>query len=388
MLPELVRVIGSDRCLSPEDLQRAAAAHPLASAAWDVYRTQFNGFTGSTLDPQFHRLQHPATRTGTLQVDQDETVFVVGTGPSLLPQIETLKQMRGYLRIFTSPRGAEVLMGHGIVPDLVLIEHQTAIDAHHSARHLGDAREPVLGKCPLVAADWRTPRGLVTSVGAWSLFVPSSLPTWGLWPATAVAMALEAGAPRVALLGVDLGTADAPDPAHAPLRSLLELLAFLGSSATFDCGSGGARKHGWLEARIQRMEGARVHAPLETQLYLAPTIEQRVRDARAGLQELAPVVQRAARLRALAIQARGSRRATWRPSLEAGVEEIMGWRQDPRVRVLLQECLGVSFLPRFWRIGIDASLGDALWRPLLLATHELTAQADALATAVAAERAA
>jgi hypothetical protein len=66
----------------------------------------------------------------------------------------------------------------------------------------------------------------------------------------------------------------------------------------------------------------------------------------------------------------------------------MGWRQDPRVRVLLQECLGVSFLPRFWRIGINRSLGEALWRPLLLATHELTAQADALTSTVAAERAA
>lgn len=388
MVPELFRVIGSDRCLTAAEADRAAEPHPLTASAWHVYGTYFRCFTGSTLDPQYHRLTHPATRTGGLRVNADETVLVVGTGPSLPAQIETLKGMRDRVRIFTSPRGAEVLLGHGIVPDLVLVEHQTALDAHHSARHLSDVRDPVLGKCPLVAADWRTPRALVAGVGPWSLFVPSSLPTWGLWPATAAAMAINAGASRVALLGIDLGTSEEPDPAHAPLRALLELLAFLVPVTTFDCGAGSAPKRGWPETTLQEAAGAHVHTPLETQLYLAPNIEQRLREARAGLAELTPVVQRAARLRALALEARSSRRVTWTPSLEAGIEEVLSWRQDPRVRVLLQECLGVSFLPRFWRLGIDLSLGAALWRPLLLATHELTAQADALSTTVAAERAA
>ena len=381
MLPELFRVIGSDRCFTPAEVDGAAEPHPLVATAWNVYRTHFRCFTGSTLDPQYHRLQHPATRTGSVRVDPDETVCVVGTGPSLLSQIDALKQARGCLRIFTSPRGAEALLAHGIVPDLVIVEHQTAIDAHHTARLLGG---PVLGMCPLVAADWRTPRKLVAGVSAWSLFVPAQLPTWGRWPATAVAMALEAGASRLALLGVDLGTTEVPDPAHAPLRAVLELLAVLGSAATFDCGTGGARKRGWVAASVAELAGAYVHAPLETQLYLAPSSDQRLRDARAGLAELAPVVQRAARLRTLATEARSSRRPTWTPSLQAGIDEIMGWRQDPRVRVLLQECLGASFLPRFWRSGIDPSLGDALWRPLLLATHEVTAQAETLAAAAAA----
>ena len=389
MLPDLFRVIGSDRCLTPADVDRADEPHPLVAPAWEVYRTHFGGFTGSTLDPQFHRLQHPATRTGTLKINPDETVLVVGTGPSLLAQVETLTRERGCLRIFTSPRGADVLLAQGIIPDLVLIEHQTAIDAHHSARHLGDTRVlNALGQCPLVAADWRTPRALLAGVGAGSLFVPSSLPTWGLWPATAVAMALAGGASRVALLGIDLGTAGVPDPAHAPLRAVLELLAQLGSSATFDCGEGGAKKRGWVAATIAELSGAYVHTPIATELYLAPGIDQRMRDARAGLAELAPVLQRAARLRTLAIEARASKRATWTPSLQAGIDEVMGWRQDPRVRLLLQECLGVAFLPRFWRIGVDTSLGEALWRPLLLATHELTSQAQALSTCAATERAA
>ena len=42
----------------------------------------------------------------------------------------------------------------------------------------------------------------------------------------------------------------------------------------------------------------------------------------------------------------------------------------------------------FWRLGIDLSLGSALWRPVLLATHEIVGQASALAAGVAARKAA
>lgn len=388
MVPELFGVVGSDRCLTAADARRDAARHPLTDAAWDIYQTHFRGFTGATLDPQFHRLSHPATRTGGITLASDETVVVVGTGPSLAAHLDALKRNRGGLRIFTSPRGAEALLAHGIVPDLVLIEHQTALDAHHSARHVSDVRDPVLGKCPLVAADWRTPRAQLTGVGPWSLFVPSALPTWGLWPATAAALAVNAGASSVGLLGIDLGTAESPDPAYAPLRAVLELLGRLVNASTFDCGAGGASKVGWTAAKLYEVARASAHGPVETNFYLAPDLEQRQRRSREVLAELAPVVERATRLRTLALQARSRPRHTLRPSLEAGVTEILGWRQDPRVRVLIQESLGASFLPRFWRSGIDLSLGDALWRPLLLATHELVGQADALTGAVAAVRAA
>jgi hypothetical protein len=66
----------------------------------------------------------------------------------------------------------------------------------------------------------------------------------------------------------------------------------------------------------------------------------------------------------------------------------MAWSGDVRRRQFAQECLGLSFLPRLWRSGIDASLGHAVWRPLMLATHELVRQADALRTATAVARAA
>ena len=40
---------------------------------------------------------------------------------------------------------------------------------------------------------------------------------------------------------------------------------------------------------------------------------------------------------------------------EAATEEIMQWRHQPRVRTLIQETLGASFLPRLWRSGVEPS---------------------------------
>jgi hypothetical protein len=57
------------------------------------------------------------------------------------------------------------------------------------------------------------------------------------------------------------------------------------------------------------------------------------------------------------------------------------------VRTCIQDGLGVSFLPRLWRTGVDLSLGRSLWRPVVLAMHELVGQAkrlDALTKRMAA----
>jgi hypothetical protein len=62
----------------------------------------------------------------------------------------------------------------------------------------------------------------------------------------------------------------------------------------------------------------------------------------------------------------------------------MAWRHDVALRVRIQRDLGLSFLPRLWRRGLAPDLGDAYWRPVLLATHELVAQADRLAIGVGA----
>ena len=387
MLPRFFHLIGSDRHLTAASVEQAVGPHPLIPAAWGVYTGQFQEFTGAALDPLFHRLMHPAVRCGSLRMDPGTSVIVAGTGPSLRPSIAGLKRLHGRVRIFTSPRGAEALLPHGIVPDLVLVEHQTALDAHHSARHLNDTVHDALTCCPLVAADWRTPATLLRGVSGEALFVPAALPTWGLWIATLAAMAVEAGASRVGLVGVDLGTADAPDPAHLPLAALLALLARLSPIVALDYGAGGAPKRGWLRASIDEAGGAAVSGRCELQLHVPPSPSKRAVELREALDGMAHVVDRARAVLVLATDARGGN-GTLDSSLHDAAAELMAWSLDTDVRLFAQECLGLSFLPRLWRIGIDLSLGHALWRPLMLATHEMVRQADALAAATRTAKAA
>jgi hypothetical protein len=377
MLPQFFRLIGSDRYLTAAEVEQAIGPHPLMPSAWEVYRQHFQEFTGAALDPLFHRLTHPSLRYGSLRLDPGTSAVVVGTGPSLRPNIAGLKRLKGHVRIFTSPRGAEALLPHGIVPDLVFVEHQTALDAHHSARHLNDSTQETLTACPLVAADWRTPSALLKGISSEALFVPAPLPTWGLWIATVAAMAIQAGASRVALVGVDLGTAEAPDPAHAPLAAVLSLLARLSPIVALDCGAGGAAKRGWLKASIDEAGGAAVSGLCELTTHRAPSPAVRADEARDALERLTPVVARARTLLALASDARGGRSSA--ATLQDAAAEIMAWRDAADLRLFAQECLGLTFLPRLWRVGIDGSLGQALWRPLMLATHEMVGQADALA---------
>jgi hypothetical protein len=378
MLPDLFRLIGSDRYLSSEEVDRAAAPHPATAQAWDVYAAQFQGFTGATIDPDFHRLLHPASLTGRLRLEPDTTVLVAGTGASLLTQIDAIKSVRGRLRIFTSAEGADFLAAHGITADLVMIE-QTPAAARHAARQARDTSRPVwLGKDhPLVAATWRTPAALLSGVSPQHLFVPASTATWGLWQATAVALAAEARASRIALVGVD--TVDAED---ASLKALLELIARLAPIVAFDCGGHRSAKRGWVSASVEESAGTKVKGPLEANLWTAPTVDERLHDAHADLAELAPTLNRARRLLAVVREARVMGDAAPAAALEAAADEMMSWRHEPRVRTLVQECLGGSFLPRLWRKGLDDSSGRTLVRPLQLAMREVVGGADALAAAI------
>ena len=387
VLPQFFHLIGSDRYLTASAVELAVGPHPLMASAWEVYRQHFQEFTGSTLDPLFHRLAHPSVRFGSLRLDPGTAVVVVGTGPSLRPNIAGLKRLKGRVRIFTSPRGAEALLPHGIVPDLVFVEHQTALDAHHSARHLTDSTQEILTACPLIAADWRTPASLLAGIASDQLFVPAPLPTWGVWIATVAAMAIEAGASRVSLVGVDLGTADAPDPAHAPLAAILSLLARLSPIVALDCGAGGATKRGWLKGSIDEAGGATVNGACELTAHRSPSLSARADEARDALEKLSPVVDRARALLALASEVRDGQPAGV-SALPDAAAEIMAWRETADIRMFAQECLGLAFLPRLWRAGIDVSLGQALWRPLMLATHEMIRQADALASATRIAKAA
>jgi hypothetical protein len=350
MLPDLFRLIGSDRYLSPEEVSRATEPHALTAAAWSVYARYFHGFTGAMLDPQFHRLTHPATQAGRVRLGADTTVLIAGPGRSLLSAMHGIKRVRDRVRIFSSPHAAAMLGGYGVKTDLVLVDPSSAMSPKGAQ---------------LVAADWRTPRELLTGVSPESMFVPTPLPTWGLWPATAVAMASDAGAARIALVGFD-DAAGAGRKADEALTALLELIARLTPFTAYDC-SGTAPMRGWVAASLHEIAGAPVSGALETSVWRAATREQRELQLREDLGELAPVLDRARELGA----------TTALP--ESAVNEIIGWREQPRLRVLLQESLGVSLLPRLWRLGADQS--SARSRRVRLALSEIARQADAFAAA-------
>ena len=55
---------------------------------------------------------------------------------------------------------------------------------------------------------------------------------------------------------------------------------------------------------------------------------------------------------------------------------LLVWGADPSIRWALQRALGLTFLPRLWRTGVSMASPQRLWRPLVLALHELVEQAD------------
>ena len=370
MLPEVFRAIGTDHHLDPNEVEADVGFHPHMASMWQLYQRAFDGFCESRLDPQCHRFDSPVRTVGCVTIDEADPILVVGTGPSTVQGLPELARLRRRLRLFTSPRGAALLAQVGLVPDLILVEHRTALDAHHTARtHLDGGSDP-LQLAPLVAVDWRTPPSLVAGVTPDRLFVPEPLPTWGQWPATAVALAMQAGATRIGLLGVDLGTTAAPDQAFAPLRSLLELLGGISSATTLDCGSLGARKASWPVQSLEALAAPFVLFPMGMARRTAPSIEQRRNTERNAFEQIASKVTRARTILAVV------RSRPLSDRLETLVDEVMSWRADQFLRVACQDVLGLTFLPRLWRTGINRSLGPALWRPLVLAMHEMVGQAD------------
>jgi len=366
--------IGRDYALSPGQLPEWAHDSAALPGLWALYEKHWRRFCGAHLDPQFHGLTHPARLAGGVVSSDAAPIVIVGTGPSLRATLPALKGMRDGVHIFTSPRGADALAEAGIVPDLVLIEHQTPLDAHFSARDLMHRQTDSLGRVPFVAADARTPASLLSGVALDRLFVPEPLPTWGLWPATSVALAIAAGARSVALLGVDLGSASQPDPSQAPLLGLLELLAAHAGVSCLDVGEGGASKQHWLPAPLNLLAGGS-RRPLE--LMTRPWTTSCVRYSRASAvwQRVLPVIEEAASTVSAACAVRdGDGSANTRSKLQAGLEALLDAGASQLARQDLQDGLGISFLPRYWRMPPNLSVGSQLWRPAVLAAHELLHQ--------------
>lgn len=373
---DLVECIGRDHAMTAADLSPAAPdAAAALPALWAAYQQHWGGLCGARLDPMFWSLTHPARLTGVATVVHGAPSVVVGTGPSLAPALPALQRLRPALHLITSPRGAEVLALAGIVPDLVVVEHQTALDAQFSASDRAHRPSHALAAAPLVAADGRTPPHLLAGVASDRLFVPDPWPSWGLWPATSVALALRAGAGSIGLVGIDLGTAADPDPAHAPLCDLLGLMARLAPVPCLDLGAGGARKPHWALAAVEAIASGAAVEPmrLEARPWLTPP-ERRCR-ATETWRRLGPLVTQAAATLAAAGAVRdGDQSAPATHRVRAGLEHLLAVGRDLQTRVDVQDGLGVSFLPRLWRTPPDLGLGPQLWRAAALASHELVAQ--------------
>jgi len=371
---EIFERIGRDHALTSNQLPDSAHDSAALPRLWAIYEKHWRRFCGAHLDPQFHGLTHPARLAGAVVSRDAAPIVIVGTGPSLKASLPALRRIRDAVHLFTSPRGVDALAEAGIVPDLVLIEHQTPLDAHFSARDVVHRRTDSLSRVPFVAADARTPAPLLAGIASDRLFVPEPLPTWGLWPATSVALAITAGARSIALLGVDLGSVSGPDPSQAPLLALLELLAAHAGVPCLDAGDGGALKKHWFPTPLDLLTGG-TRRPLD--LVTRPWASASVRYARASAawQRVLPVIEDAASTVSAACAVRdGDGSANTRSKLQAGLEALLQAGASAAARQELQEGLGISFLPRYWRTPPDLSIGPQLWRPAALAAHELLRQ--------------
>lgn len=377
----VVEELGRDRALTPTELRPSVCLRPdVVRAAWAVYDRHFGRFCGARLDPQFWQLEHPAVWRGMPIVTDGTPMVIVGTGPSLRAGLDELRRHRDRIHVVTSPRGADVLEDAGLVPDVVLIEHQTPVDAQFSVHARTERRRHWPTQVSLVVTDGRTPLSLVADVPCDRLVNLDPLPTWGLWPATAAAMAVSCGARAVALLGVDLGALERPDPRHDALRDLLSLVV-MGSSVTcVDLGIGGSSKIGWLPGHLTAiLDCAGRRHPLGLARVPTRPIEERREAAATASRHAAPVADVAR----VALDAAGRVRDGDRTpgaiaDLARSVAQLLAHGQDPSIRQAVQDGLGCAFLPRYWRTPPDLALGAALWRPAALAAHEVVHQHHAL----------
>jgi hypothetical protein len=374
---DIVEAIGRDHALETTGLTMTASPPPaLVHEAWQLYDRHWQRFCGVGLDPPGCRFDNPARWSGRPSIRDGAPVVVVGTGPSLRPALASLKAVRGQVHLFTSPRGADALADAGITPDLVLVEHQTALDAQFTAQAMSERPQPWRQRVPLIAADRRTPAALVAGLADDRLFVVDRCPTWGLWPATAVALARRAGAAAIALVGIDLGSSSRPDPRQAPLRDLLSLLAKHSAAAHFDA-SIGAAKTGWQRGGVSSLASGTARQPLELIRRRWSSIDDRLAVAAASWHRLAPLAAASAAALAAAI-----RRRDGEPLAQAAVDDglacLLAGGRITGVRIDVQDELGCAFLPRYWRTPPRADLGPRAWRPLALAAHELVQQHRAL----------
>lgn len=387
-LLQVVAEIGADRAMTPGELSAVARRDPRAvQSCWSAYERQWARFCGAHLDPQFWQLAHPAMLTGTPMIDDATPVVVVGTGPSLDAGLENLRRYRDAVYLFTSPRGADRLLEAGITPDLVVVEHQTPLDAQFSVQALSHGPNPWRRAVPWIATDTKTPAALLDGIERERIVVLDPMPSWGLWPATAVAVAMHAGATCVALLGIDLGTLETPDPRQQPLRELLGLLAQDDGIRCVDLGVGAAAKAGWTVGDWNALGATGRRRALTMSRERWSTSEVRQERYARFCYDVAPCIDLARGALDAAGRVRdGDHSAATVQALQTYLDRMLEWSYDAQLRTAVQDGLGCGFLPRFWRTPPNVALGELLWRPVALAAHELVSQHATLAQRLHLER--
>ena len=360
---ELYRAIGDDRYVTPGELPPESG--DAGRALWEVYDRHFGRFTGAGLDPNFSRFVRADVSFGHPRFPAGAPVIVAGGGPGLDAAAADLRAMRPRVLVVSHPAGAAALQRHGLTPDLVLIEREPG------GREDAPAGETLmLGSRVALLIEPSAPIAAFER-GAGLRRLARDLPSWGVWAATAVAVALRGGATRLVTLGLD-GTTDADERARTD--ALLTAFAQHTAAECLEIGPQSGRP-GWWPVSWPNVVSADAPASATLTWHDVGGADLLRAEAERDLLFLAPLLPHAREALALARRARAGEPVSSRDLCRA-IEMLLVWGADPSIRWALQRALGLTFLPRLWRTGVSMATPQRLWRPLMLALHELVEQAD------------
>jgi hypothetical protein len=363
---DLYRAVGEDRYVSPGELP--AESGDVAHALWEVYDRHFGRFTGAGLDPAFARFARPDVPFGHPVFPAGAPVVITSGGAGFDRVAADLRAARARVLVITSPSGAVALQRHGLAADLVIVERepggredQPEADAFTPGPRTALLIEP---SAPIAAFERR----------AATRRLARELPSWGVWAATAVAVAIRGGATRIVSIGVH-GEGSGDDPARTD--ALLAAMAIHSGAECLDVGApaGAGGRDGWWPTSWPNAVPPDAPAVAALAWQDLGGAELLRAEAERDLQFLAPLLPHARAALALARRARAGEPIPSR-DLTRAVEMLLVWGADPRIRWALQRALGLTFLPRLWRTGVSMASPQRLWRPIVLALNELVEQAD------------
>jgi hypothetical protein len=360
---ELYRAIGDDRYVTPGELPPESG--DAGRALWEVYDRHFGRFTGAGLDPAFSRFVRADVPFGQPRFPAGSPVIVAGGGPGLDAAAADLRAVRARVLVVSDPAGAAALQRHALTPDLVIIERGPG-----GREDAPGTESPLLGSRAALLIEPSAPIAAFER-GAGIRRLARDLPSWGVWPATAVAVALRGGATRLVTLGLD-GTIDADERARTD--ALLSALAIHCAADCLEIAPQTGRA-GWWPVSWPNV--VPIDAPGSAALTwhdVGGTALLRA-EAERDLLFLAPLLPHAREALALARRARAGETVGSRDLCRA-IEMLLVWGADPSIRWALHRALGLTFLPRLWRTGVSMASPQRLWRPIVLALHELIEQAD------------